>query len=114
MTLGSPIPVSISAMGTIGNCAKPWTPYSPGWALRNAKPSLCDVKVAAGCFYLRCIAGPYRMQVGSAGDLRNMPALKACAGEFVLRGHAAAIGSCNRGRAVRRTEVVEQIPFPGI
>ena len=65
MTLGSPIPVSISARGTIGNCAKPWTPYSPGWALRNAKPSLCDVKVAAGCFYLRCIAGPYRMQVGS-------------------------------------------------
>ena len=26
--------------------------YSPGWPLRNAKPSLCDVKVAGRIFYL--------------------------------------------------------------
>src|ERR1700739_3547967 len=43
-----------------------------------------------------------------------MPALNPCAGEFVLRGHSAAIGSCDRGRAVKRTAgdfIVSRLTF---
>ena len=44
-----PVPIGAGRSKTVPN---PGHSYSPGWALRNAKPSLCDVKVAAGFFYL--------------------------------------------------------------